>query len=62
MVRGVITQYLISVGVLIVKGNVCYLKDMEGKDISKTASYSRTAIAGFKTGGNITIGGNELEV
>jgi hypothetical protein len=49
-------------GILIVKGNSCILKNMEGKELSKSTAYGKKSLKDLSNGSTLTIGGNELEV
>lgn len=49
-------------GILICTENRCVLKDMEGKDVGKTSSYSAKELLSLVSGSTLRIGGNELEV
>ena len=49
-------------GILVVRGRKCSLRDMEGKEIGKTQSYSVSTLSDLKEGNTLEVGAKELEV
>lgn len=50
------------VGIIIVKGRVVILKDMEGKQLGKTANYSASTLSDLVNGSTLDVATYELEV
>lgn len=49
-------------GILITKGRVAYLKDVEGKEIAKSSGYKSSELESLQEGNTLCIGGKEIEV
>lgn len=49
-------------GILRVAAKVCYLKDMEGKDIGKSSQFSKKNSHLLTEGKNVRVSGKEVEV
>jgi hypothetical protein len=49
-------------GILIIKNRTCFLKDMEGKPLGQTSSYSIKTLSDLKEGNSLEISSKEIEI
>ena len=57
-----IIKLIIIQGVLVITGTRCVLKDMEGKELGKTISYSKKTLDDLTEGNTLKVAGKDMEV